>query len=164
MKRRLLPLALVPALLAACTVHDAGRPRRSDAVRGEDVPPPSYVGCPPERPRAPDPALATPTPPRPPAEVPGRIHRTPSIRVVGEALAVELERSTGSERGVKYSRDLVEGLPGTKADVDFEAVLLNASFTATAAQDAENRGQKAVGRVARVADADMNDLLAALDK
>jgi hypothetical protein len=173
MKTTLLLAALLLAV-PACRNGDTGRPKRFDAVRGEDVPPPWYVGCPAESlaPRG-APAVATPAPaapapsplaPRPKAEPEGRIPGTPSIRVVWEALAVELERSAGEARGVTGSRPLVEGLPGTRADVDHEVILLNASFVATPEQDAENRSRKAVGRVARVTDADMNAFLEGLER
>jgi hypothetical protein len=94
----------------------------------------------------------------------GRIPGTPSIRVVWEALAGEMRKALGSEPGVPGARELVEGLPGTKGDVDFEVVLLNASFVATPEQDAENRSRKAVGRVARVTDQDLNELVEALER
>jgi hypothetical protein len=173
MKTALLALAGLALALPACRGQDTGRPRRFDAVRGEDVPPPWYTGCPPEplAPRGTDPvAAAAPKPlpsplaPRPKAEPEGRIPGTPSIRVVWEALAVELERSQGETRGTPHARPLVEGLPGTKGDVDWEVILLNASFVATPEQDAENRSRKAVGRVARVTDADMNGLVEALER
>jgi hypothetical protein len=167
----LLLLAVVLLAVPACRGRDTGRPRRFDAVKGEDVPPAWYVGCPAETivlPRA-SPAPRPEPPPsplaaRPKAEPEGRIPGTPSIRVVWEALYVELERSSGESRGVTGSRPLVEGLPGTKEDVDWEVILLNASFVATVEQDSENRSRKAVGRVARVTDADMNGLVDALER
>ncbi len=92
-------------------------------------------------------------------EFPGRIPGTPSMRVVWEALAVETERLQES----KWKRP-TEGLPISQKDVDLEIVLLNASFQATPEQAAENRGDKAVGRVARITDQDMLDLVEALDR
>ncbi len=162
MNRTLLLLAAVlPLALPACTKGlGAGRPPRADAVRGEDVPELAYR---PEALAGPKPAPTVPLPPRPVAEPPGKIAGTPSIRVLWEALAIEMRQATGTERGVLGSSGLVEGLPGTRRDVDFEAVLLNASFSSTPEQDAENRGEKAVGRVARVTDQQMNDLLASLE-
>lgn len=165
MKRSLLPVLLALAALAlpACRQGLAGgRPKTFGAVGGEDVPPLTTY----HRDVVATPARSRDTPPAPrkPVEIPGKIPGTPSIRVVWEALAVEMERSTGENRGVKGSTGLVEGLPGTKHDVDFEAVLVNASFSPTPDQDAENRAPKAVGRVARVADQEMNDLLAGLER
>jgi hypothetical protein len=166
--KRTLVLACALLALVACRGRDAGRPRRADAVRGEDVPPPWYTGCPPERlaPRVAPAAAAEPAPrpvsplaARPKAEPPGKIPGTPSIRVVWEALAVEQERLDTS----KWKRPPSSG-PISQEDVDLEVVLLNASFVATPEQDAENRGRKAVGRVARVSDQDMNDLLSALER
>jgi len=94
--------------------------------------------------------------PQAPRVVPGRIPGTPSIRVVWEALIVEQTQLMTS----KFARPqgAIVGTP------DLEVVLLNASFEATPEQAADNRSQPAVGRIARVPDRDMLDLLESLEK
>ena len=133
---------LVALSVAGCTtgVRGSRRPRTSDPVAG--------AACPP--------AARAPVKPSEPAFVPGRIEGTPSIRVEWEALSVEQEQ-------LANSRFHTTGLD-TFGAPDLEVVLLNASFEATPDQDRENRGQIAVGRVARVPDQDMLDLIKNLDR
>ena len=133
---------LVALSVTGCTtgVRGSRRPRTSDPVAG--------AACPP--------AARAPVKPSEPAFVPGRIEGTPSIRVEWEALSVEQEQ-------LANSRFHTTGLD-TFGAPDLEVVLLNASFEATPDQDRENRGQIAVGRVARVPDQDMLDLIKNLDR
>lgn len=134
---------LVPALVAAlalqaCTTGARGnrRPRGADPVPGDVT------------------AAAEPPPQLPTG--PERIEGTPPIRVVWEALAVEIEQT-------RTSRNRQSSLPQF-GEPDLEVQLLNASFTPTPEQTREMRSQRAAGRTARVADAEMNELLKELQK
>lgn len=131
-------LALAIAL-PACSTGGRGnrRPRGADPVPG-------------------DPTTAAAEPPPVIPNGPERIEGTPPVRVVWEALAVEIEQS-------KTSRNRQVGLPQF-GEPDLEVQLLNASFTPTPEQSREMRAQRAAGRTARVADAEMNALLKELGK
>lgn len=140
-------VTLLALACAACTSGARRAPRGENPVTG-DVP---LSGVPVTGDNRGDPA-------RPEAKkvVPGRIPGTPSIRVVWEALIVEQTQLMTS----KFARPqgALQGTP------DLEVILLNASFEATPAQAAENRSQPAVGRIARVSDREMLDLLESLEK
>lgn len=144
MRQRTLTTLLLAALLAGCTTGTRGsrRPRSEDPVQG------------PEAARG---AAAAPTD-RAPRSVegdPGVIPGTPSIRIVWEALYVEQERFRTSK--YRPTDQDTFGAP------DFEVILVNASFVPTPEQDRENRSQTAVGRLARVPDAEMTGLLNELE-
>lgn len=131
-------LLAVAAVLAACTTGERGhrRPRGADPVPGDVT---ASAEPPPQIPNGPE-----------------RIEGTPPVRVVWEALAVEIEQT-------RTSRNRQSSLPQF-GEPDLEVQLLNASFTPTPDQTREMRSQRAAGRTARVSDADMNDLLKELQK
>lgn len=132
-------IALLAAGLVACTSGSRGQRR------------PSESAAPQTRASRDDPL------PSPKKNDVGKIPGTPSIRVVWEALYVEQERFRDS----KYRPSDLTGFGG---EPDLEVVLLGASFVATPEQDRENRGQVAVGRIARVPDQDMIDLVREFDR
>jgi len=140
-------VTLLALACAACTSGARRAPRGDNPVTG-DVP---LSGVP-----VTGDGRVDPQRPQGPKVVPGRIPGTPSIRVVWEALIVEQTQLMTS----KFARPqgALQGTP------DLEVILLNASFEATAAQAAENRSQPAVGRIARVSDQEMLDLLESLEK
>ena len=138
---RSLPVVFLAACLAACTTGGRGDRR----PRVADDPPPLAA-------RQGDP-LPDPTP----KDIPGRIPGTPSIRIVWEALQVEQQRSRES----RFHPNDMNPLGG---EPEQEVILLNASFVPTPEQDHENRSQRAVGRIARVPDQDMLDLLREIEK
>ncbi len=146
-------LTLLALACAACSAGARRAPRGPNPVTG-DVP---LAGAPVggEAETGPQSGLIGPKA-QAPRIVPGRIPGTPSIRVVWEALIVEQTQLMTS----KYARPqgAIVGTP------DLEVVLLNASFEATPAQASENRSQPAVGRIARVPDRDMLDLLESFEK
>lgn len=111
------------------------------------------------RPRGLDEApVASRTPGEPPPAVPTRpprIEGSPSLRVVWEALAVEIEGTKAS----RFQRDV-----SRFGEPDLEVQLLNASFEPTPEQSREMRTQRAAGRTARVSDREMNELLRELEK
>ena len=96
----------------------------------------------------------------------GTIPGTPSIRIVWEALAVETAQfespNPDGPRGRMRFRTGGQASPSFGVAPELEAVLINASFVPNAAQEAEKRAKPAVGRVARITDQEMNDLLEAL--
>jgi hypothetical protein len=141
MRHRTLTALLLAGALAGCTtgVRGSRRPRGEDPVAATDAA-----------------AKAEPRTPRPVAGDAGVIPGTPSIRIVWEALSVELERYRDSKFRVEGQN--LFGAP------DFEVILLNSSFVATAEQDRENRSQVAVGRLARVPDGDILGLLEELER
>jgi hypothetical protein len=134
-------LALALALsLAACT---QGAKSGLKLVLPPVESPPLAVA----KPKAPVPALPSG------AE---RIEGTPSYRVVWEALAVERYRLEHPKlQGARVADSL--GTP------DVEVVLLNASYVGTAEQVQEDKSQPATGRVARIADADMLELVRGIE-
>jgi hypothetical protein len=144
--RALLPL-LLACILSACTTGERGTRR----PRGIDATPlaPLDAGR-----RATPPAQAPP--PTSARETDGQIPGTPSIRIVWEALYVERER-------LRTSKWRPSGMQ-TFGEPDLEVILVNASFAPTPEQDRENRGQVAVGRLARVGDREMIDLLVGLER
>ena len=108
-------------------------------------------------------AAPGPTAPEPPRPNPDCIPGTPSIRIVWEALAVERYRSENSKfRRVDGSRDpALERIVGSP---EWQVILLNTSFTATAEQERENKGVPPSGRIARATDQHMLDMMTAFDR
>jgi hypothetical protein len=145
MRHGTLTTFLLAALLAGCTTGTRGsrRPRAEDPVRG----PEAASGAP---------EAAAPRTPRSTEGDPGVVPGTPPIRIVWQALYVEQERFRNS----KWRPTNQE----TFGEPDFEVILVNASFVPTPEQDRENRSEIAVGRLARVPDADMVGLVAELER
>ena len=133
---------LVTLAVAGCTtgVRGSRRPRSSGS---------EPLACAPGAKRLPAPPAEAPV-------IPGIIPGTPSFRVQWEALSVEQEQYQNSR--FRSSGLNIFGAP------DLEVVLLNSSFQATPEQNRENRSQIAVGRLARVPDADMIALIKNLER
>jgi hypothetical protein len=138
------PGLVLAVALAACTVGERGSRRPRPEAYRDDLAPVAASR-----------RETLPPEPGPRVSDPGVIPGTPSYRVVWEALYVEQERYRNSK--FRPTDAPVFGQP------DFEVILLNSSFVATPEQDRENRSQTAVGRIARVSDRDMLDLVAALE-
>jgi hypothetical protein len=148
MRRAILPLAVLAAGLglAGCT-QGARSGRRLELPPVPDPLPMTVTPAP-----APKPLTALPSGPE---KIPG----SPSVRVVWEALFVERDR---------YANPSPEALRrGARPFVDpkdLEIVLLNASFAPTPDQEREHKSRPPTGRIARIADADMNAVWTALEQ